>query len=285
MPIQDLISWFDIALATLFTVYDVDLLILLILAISAGIYNRRKVNKVEQSRRGSLAELRQASVAGGSVNIEEDEAGALKLEVHSDLPKVLIQIPLYNEEAHCELIIQRCLALDYPKSRMLIQVLDDSTKQHIVDRLVKCVGDYKMQGLPVELVRRDNRQGFKAGALTEGLRVVKEEGYKYAAIFDADFEPPVDFLRKTVPVLEKDEKVGFVQTRWTFANVNSLLTWAQKVNLDFHFCVEQQGRSFFGAFFNFNGTAGVWRIECIENSGVGNRILSLKTWICLSELI
>jgi hypothetical protein len=103
--------------------------------------------------------------------------------------------------------------------------------------------------------------------MVEALDLVANDGWKYCAIFDADFQPPTDFLYKTIPHLEANDRLAFVQTRWIFANVDSLLTWGQKINLDFHFCVEQVARSYMGAFFNFNGTAGVWRLEAIEDAG------------------
>jgi hypothetical protein len=123
------------------------------------------------------------------------------------------------------------------------------------------------QGHNVQLVRRDNRQGFKAGAMVDGMARVADQGFEYVAIFDADFEPPEDFLYQTVIHMMRDDNLAFVQTRWTFTNCNSLLTWAQKVGLAFHFAVEQRARSFLGQFFNFNGTAGVWRIKAINDAG------------------
>jgi hypothetical protein len=123
------------------------------------------------------------------------------------------------------------------------------------------------QGHNVQLVRRDNRQGFKAGAMVDGMARVADQGFEYVAIFDADFEPPEDFFYQTVIHMMRDDNLAFVQTRWTFTNCNSLLTWAQKVGLEFHFAVEQRARSFLGQFFNFNGTAGVWRIKAIHDAG------------------
>lgn len=119
------------------------------------------------------------------------------------------------------------------------------------------------QGHNVQLVRRDNRSGYKAGAMVDGMQRVEDQGFEFVAIFDADFEPPIDFLFQTVIHMVRDDNIAFVQTCWTFTNSESLLTWAQKVGLDFHFAVEQRARSFLGHFFNFNGTAGEFGMCCV----------------------
>lgn len=240
---------FYIVLAGLVTLYNIDLAFLVITAFIASVVNFFKKPKK------TLA----------SHNVKQQSA--IEVDMAFALPKVLIQLPMYNEESHCDLIIRRCCEIDYPHNKMLIQVLDDSSKEAIKDKVDDFAQEMIKKGYPVNVIRRTNRGGFKAGALVEGLNRVEGRGFKYVAIFDADFEPPKDFLRRTVQVLESDDKIGFVQTRWTFTNVTSFLTWCQKVNLNFHFCVEQLSRSFTGSFFNFNGTAGVWRIECINSSG------------------
>ncbi|GAX75300.1 hypothetical protein CEUSTIGMA_g2745.t1 [Chlamydomonas eustigma] len=180
-------------------------------------------------------------------------------------PKVLIQLPMYNEAAHCDLIVQRCCRIRWPLEKLLIQVLDDSTKLEIRRKVDSGVLALIEEGHPVQVLRRDNRQGFKAGAMVEGLLQLEGQGFEYVAIFDADFEPPEDFLEQTVPLLHNDRNLGFVQTRWSSTST-SFLTWIQKVNLDFHFDVEQRARSHLGWFFNFNGTAGVWRIQVRRRS-------------------
>ncbi|GBF91855.1 glucomannan 4-beta-mannosyltransferase [Raphidocelis subcapitata] len=184
-----------------------------------------------------------------------------------EFPKVMIQLPMYNEDAHCDLIIQRCCKVLWPSHRILIQVCDDSTREAVRKKVDAAVISALEQGHNVQLVRRDNRQGFKAGAMVDGMARVADQGFEYVAIFDADFEPPADFFYQTVIHMMRDDNLAFVQTRWVFTNCNSLLTWAQKVGLEFHFAVEQRARSFLGQFFNFNGTAGVWRIKAIHDAG------------------
>ncbi|KIZ07025.1 beta-mannan synthase, partial [Monoraphidium neglectum] len=184
-----------------------------------------------------------------------------------EFPKVMIQLPMYNEDAHCDLIIQRCCKVMWPSHRILIQVCDDSTREAVRKKVDAAVISALEKGHNVQLVRRDNRSGFKAGAMVDGMKRVEDQGFEYVAIFDADFEPPEDFFYQTVVHMMRDDNLAFVQTRWTFTNSNSLLTWAQKVGLEFHFAVEQRARSFLGQFFNFNGTAGVWRIKAINDAG------------------
>ncbi|MEW5308121.1 MAG: hypothetical protein WDW38_000102 [Sanguina aurantia] len=171
------------------------------------------------------------------------------------------------QEAHADVIIERCCNISWPRDRILIQVLDDSTKEHIRKKVDDMAAVCVENGHPVSVVRRTNRSGFKAGAMVEGLTVTEGQGYEYAAIFDADFDPPTDFLEETIYHMHFDRKLAFVQTRWTFSNSDTFLTWAQKVNLAFHFDVEQRARSYLGWFFNFNGTAGVWRIAAIHDAG------------------
>jgi beta-mannan synthase len=144
----------------------------------------------------------------------------------------------------------------------LLQVCDDSTRESVRQKVDAAVISCLEQGHNVQLVRRDNRSGYKAGAMVDGMARVEDQGFEYVAIFDADFEPPVDFLYQTVIHMQRDDNLAFVQTCWTFTNSDSLLTWAQKVGLDFHFAVEQRARSFLGHFFNFNGTAGEFCCLC-----------------------
>ncbi|GLC40986.1 hypothetical protein PLESTM_001138400 [Pleodorina starrii] len=203
-----------------------------------------------------------AAATGPAITIPDDPWGGAKA------PKVLIQLPMYNEEAHAASIIEACCRINYPRDRLLIQVLDDSTKEAVRQKVDAAAALCIENGHPVQVMRRDNRSGFKAGAMVEGLNRVEGLGFEYCAIFDADFDPPADFLEETIPVMHRDKTLAYVQTRWAFSNGNeSFLTWAQKINLAFHFDVEQRARSYLGWFFNFNGTAGVWRIQSIHDAG------------------
>ncbi len=180
-----------------------------------------------------------------------------------ELPLVTVQLPIYNEMYVVERLISSVCAMDYPKELLEIQVLDDSTDetQEIAKR---CVDTYREKGFQIYYIHRENRKGFKAGALDEGLKLAKGE---FIAVFDADFIPPRDFLRKTIDFFT-DPEVGVVQVRWGHINLNySTLTKAQSILLDGHFVIEQASRFYGGMFFNFNGTAGVLRKRCIESSG------------------
>ncbi len=181
-----------------------------------------------------------------------------------DLPFVTTQIPLYNEANVAERAIRAACAMEYPRDRHEIQVLDDSTDatREITERLVR---EYKEKGYQIERIARADRKGFKAGALAEGLERARGE---MVAIFDADFVPPRDFLMKTVPFLVVRKRLGFVQARWGHRNrFFSLLTAAQSIGIDGHFAVEQSARCWNGLFLNFNGTAGVWRKRAIREAG------------------
>jgi hypothetical protein len=166
---------------------------------------------------------------GGSVTRPSRDFSHLTNLYQGDFPKVLIQLPMFNEDAHCDLIIQRCCKVQWPNHRILIQVCDDSTRESVRKKVDAAVISALEQGHNVQLVRRDNRQGYKAGAMVDGMQRVEDQGFEYVAIFDADFEPPEDFLYQTVIHMVRDDNLAFVQTRWTFTNSNSLLTWAQKV--------------------------------------------------------
>jgi len=182
-----------------------------------------------------------------------------------EYPIVTIQLPFFNEKYVAERLIKSVCALEYPKDHLEIQVLDDSTDEttFIVSRLVN---QYKERGYDIKLLHRNNRQGYKAGALQEGLEVAKGE---FVAIFDADFIAPRRFLKVTLPhFYRKDKKVGAVQTRWGHLNKDySFLTKGQAVALDGHFYIEQKLRSDNGFFINFNGTCGIWRKEAIYDAG------------------
>ena len=179
------------------------------------------------------------------------------------LPVVTVQLPVYNEMYVVERLISSVCGIDYPKELLEIQVLDDST-DNTTKIVQRCVSKFKDLGFRISCVHRENREGYKAGALSEGLKHASGE---FVAIFDADFIPPRDFLKKTVDYFT-DPEVGIVQVRWGHLNLDySLLTKVQSILLDGHFMIEQTARYNAGLFFNFNGTAGVLRKKCIESSG------------------
>ncbi len=180
-----------------------------------------------------------------------------------EIPLVTIQLPIYNEEYVVERLLDNISKIAYPKSKLEIQVLDDSTDDSVNDT-AKRIADLQETGLDIQHIRRENRQGFKAGALKEGLKIAKGD---FIAIFDADFLPDPNWLKKTV-IYFKDEEIGVVQTRWGHINRDySILTRIQAFALDAHFTLEQVGRNAKGHFINFNGTAGIWRKECILDAG------------------
>ncbi len=181
----------------------------------------------------------------------------------AELPRITVQLPLYNERYVVERLLRSVAALDYPRDRLEIQVLDDSTDETVglaaaeVERL-------RGRGTDIRHVRRGDRRGYKAGALEHGMRSASGE---FLFIFDADFVPHPDLLRQVVPYLA-DPRVGMVQVRWDHLNADySLLSRVQAISLDGHFVVEHDARSKNGLFFNFTGTAGVWRKSCIEEAG------------------
>jgi cellulose synthase/poly-beta-1,6-N-acetylglucosamine synthase-like glycosyltransferase len=180
-----------------------------------------------------------------------------------ELPRVTVQLPIFNEQYVVDRLLDAVCKLDYPREKLDIQLLDDSTDETIeVARTL--VERYATLGHPVSYLHRDNRRGFKAGALEEGLKTAKGE---FVAIFDADFVPPPDFLLKCIHHFA-DPKIGMVQTRWTHINRNySLLTEVEAILLDGHFVLEHSGRARSGVFFNFNGTAGMWRRTAIDEAG------------------
>ena len=183
--------------------------------------------------------------------------------LEKDLPIVTVQLPLYNELYVVERLVDSITKFDYPKDKLEIQILDDSTDE-TVSIVAKKVEEYKALGFNIYQHRRELRTGYKAGALKEGLAIAKGE---FIAIFDADFLPRTDFLKKTVPYFQ-NEKIGVVQTKWEHLNKNySLLTRLQAFGLDAHFTVEQTGRNVGNHFINFNGTAGIWRKACIYDAG------------------
>lgn len=178
-------------------------------------------------------------------------------------PWVTIQLPIFNERYVIERLIQSVCRFDYPKELLQIQLLDDSTDD-TVDIARTLAEQMKDRGFDIQYIHRDNRSGFKAGALKEGL---KTAGGELVGIFDADFVPGPEFLKETVPYFA-DPEVGMIQTRWGHINSDySLLTRAQSMGIDGHFGVEQAARAWGGFFMNFNGTAGIWRKKTIEDAG------------------
>jgi len=179
------------------------------------------------------------------------------------LPLVTIQLPLFNEPYVAERLIDNIVAMDYPRDRFEVQVLDDST-DNTTELCEQKAAFYRAQGIDIRVIHRTDRTGFKAGALSEGLLHAKGA---FIAIFDADFLPNKQFLRNTVPYFQ-DERVGVVQTRWTHLNDDySLFTKLQALQLNVHFTIEQMGRKAGHHFLQFNGTAGIWRKQAIDDAG------------------
>ena len=180
-----------------------------------------------------------------------------------EIPFITIQLPVYNELYVMKRLLKNIAKLEYPIDKLEIQVLDDSTDESI-ETTAKHIKLIQANGIDIQHIRRDNRKGYKAGALKEGLKTAKGE---FIAVFDADFLPQKDWLLQTVPYF-KDAQIGVVQTRWGHINRDySTLTKIQAFALDAHFTLEQVGRNSQGHFINFNGTAGLWRKECIYDAG------------------
>jgi cellulose synthase/poly-beta-1,6-N-acetylglucosamine synthase-like glycosyltransferase len=187
---------------------------------------------------------------------------AVNQELHP-LPRVTVQLPIYNERYTIQRLLEAVTHLDYPADRLQIQVLDDSNDStaHLVRKLV---ARYQAKGIDIQLIQRNDRSGYKAGALAEGLKTATGE---LIAVFDADFVPAPDWLRRCLPEFS-DPRLGCLQTRWGHLNRNyNPLTQAQALGIDGHFVIEQTARSRNGLFLNFNGTAGIWRRAAIETSG------------------
>ena len=185
------------------------------------------------------------------------------LRPFDQLPVVTVQLPVFNERYVIGRLLDAVARLDYPKDQLEIQVLDDSTDD-TTELVAQRVAALRREGWLACHVRRAHRQGFKAGALAEGLATARGE---FVALFDADFVPPPEFLRQTIHYFT-DPVVGMVQTRWGYLNRDeSLLTRAQAIMIDGHFLIEQVSRSQAGVFFNFNGSAGIWRARTILDSG------------------
>lgn len=185
------------------------------------------------------------------------------LKRFDDIPFVTIQLPLFNEANVVERLLESVVSVNFPKEKFEIQVLDDSTDES-VELSKNLVQKYKLKGYNISLLHRVNRKDFKAGALAEGLKTARGE---YVAIFDSDFIIPENFLNETIHFFT-DPKIGMVQCRWGFINEKeSLLTRLQTTFLNGHFIIEHTSRNRSGHFFNFNGTAGIWRKSAIFDSG------------------
>jgi len=181
-----------------------------------------------------------------------------------DLPDVTVQLPMFNERFVVERLINAAVSLEYPSEKLQIQVIDDSTDDttEIAAAQVKL---YQQRGFDIQLLHRLNRHGFKAGALGDALETTHGE---FVAVFDADFQPQPDFLRKTIPHFLSEERLGMVQTRWGHLNpFDSQVTAAQTIALDKHFAMEQTVRHRAQMFPKFNGSAGVWRRACLDDAG------------------
>ena len=241
-------DWLDILLSAALGIYVIASVLLLIYGINAylmiGLYWR--------SRRHRLVD-EQAIIA---------RFGATRTD--AELPVVTTQLPIYNERNVIERLLRAVCAFDYPREKHEIQVLDDSTDE-TTEFVAALVAELRSDGFDVQHIHRSDRTGYKAGALAAGLLTARGE---YAAVFDADFVPPPDFLRNTVPYLLEDPRCGFVQTRWGHRNRDfSILTTLLSIGIDGHFVVEQPARAWNGLFCNFNGTAGLWRVATIEDAG------------------
>ncbi|WP_106790698.1 cellulose synthase family protein [Aquimarina sp. Aq78] len=194
---------------------------------------------------------------------QADNSPTFDFSKKEEIPHVTVQLPVYNELYVMDRLLDNIAELDYPKDKLEIQVLDDSTDESVITTAAH-IEKLQQTGLDIQHICREDRTGFKAGALKEGLKVAKGE---YIAIFDADFLPGKNWLLQTIPYF-KDQNIGVVQTRWGHINRDySMLTKIQAFALDFHFTMEQVGRNYKDHFINFNGTAGVWRKTCIEDAG------------------
>ncbi len=181
----------------------------------------------------------------------------------TEIPTVTVQLPIYNEKYVAARLVNAVCALDYPKDKLCIQVLDDSTDEtHLL--LEKLVSEYKSKGFDIHHIQRSDRKGYKAGALRNAMKSAKGD---FIAIFDADFIPPTWFLKRALTYF-CTPNIGLVQCRWGHVNEQySPLTKAQALSLDFHFLIEQKAKSNSHLFMSFNGTAGIWRKQCIDDSG------------------
>ncbi|KAF5770151.1 putative glucomannan 4-beta-mannosyltransferase [Helianthus annuus] len=183
-------------------------------------------------------------------------------------PLVLVQVPMFNEKEVYHLSIGAACGLSWPSDRIVIQVLDDSTDPLIKGMVEMECQSWASKGINIHYQVRENRKGYKAGNLKQGLKHDYAKQCEYVVIFDADFQPEPEFLTQTIPFLHHNRQLGLVQARWKFVNSNDcLMTRMQEMSLDYHFKVEQESGSINYAFFGFNGTAGVWRMAAIDEAG------------------
>ena len=197
------------------------------------------------------------------LTMKSGKKGKAVTRAMKEWPPVTIQLPIFNEKYTVERLLRAVTRLDYPADKLQIQVLDDSTDDTF-DLVAHLVDTYKARGVNIELIHRVDRKGYKAGALQNGLHTATGE---LIAIFDADFVPRSDWLKRTVPPFQNPQ-LGCLQTRWGHTNQRyNSLTQAEAMGIDGHFIIEQTVRSKNGFFLNFNGTAGLWRRACIEDAG------------------
>nr|XP_009765561.1 PREDICTED: mannan synthase 1-like isoform X1 [Nicotiana sylvestris] len=190
------------------------------------------------------------------------------LEKHKNYPMVLVQIPMFNEKEVYKLSIGAVCGLSWPSDRLIVQVLDDSTNEVLRTLVDLECRKWIERGINVKYETRNNRNGYKAGALKEGLKKQYVDDCEFVVIFDADFQPDEDFLWRTIPYLLDNPELALVQARWKFVNADEcLMTRLQEMSLDYHFSVEQEVGSSTCSFFGFNGTAGVWRIQAVNDAG------------------
>ncbi|XP_035840528.1 glucomannan 4-beta-mannosyltransferase 1-like isoform X2 [Helianthus annuus] len=190
------------------------------------------------------------------------------LEQNRRYPMVLVQIPMFNEKEVYKLSIGSVCSLTWPSDRLIVQVLDDSTNDVLRTLVEMECKKWIQRGVNVKYETRNNRNGYKAGALREGLNKEYVSDCEFVVIFDADFQPDEEFLWRTVPYLLENPELALVQARWKFVNANEcIMTRLQEMSLAYHFAVEQEVGSSTCQFFGFNGTAGVWRIKAIEDAG------------------
>ncbi|OVA18010.1 hypothetical protein BVC80_1835g416 [Macleaya cordata] len=190
------------------------------------------------------------------------------LEINNTYPMVLVQIPMYNEKEVYKLSIGAACGLSWPSDRIIVQVLDDSTNAVLRELIELECQRWIAKGVNVKYETRDNRNGYKAGALREGLEKEYIKDCEFVVIFDADFQPEADYLWRTIPYLLENPELALVQARWKFVNADEcLMTRLQEMSLDYHFSVEQEVGSSTCSFFGFNGTAGVWRLVAVTDAG------------------
>ncbi|KAK4478668.1 hypothetical protein RD792_014159 [Penstemon davidsonii] len=190
------------------------------------------------------------------------------MERNKNYPMVLVQIPMFNEKEVYKLSIGAVCGLSWPSDRLIVQVLDDSTNEVLRAMVELECRKWMEKGVNVKYETRNNRNGYKAGALKDGLKKYYVVDCEFVTIFDADFQPEPDFLWRTIPYMLENPELALVQARWKFVNADEcLMTRLQEMSLDYHFSVEQEVGSSTCSFFGFNGTAGVWRIRALNDAG------------------